>query len=292
MAVALSSEPASQPSRKMDTQDLFRANLPLVERLVRFVCSRSRVVGADVDDYDSTVKLALIENDYAVLRAWEGRSSLATYLTVIIQRIIADERFRTLGRWRPSAEAKRLGESGITIESLLHRDGRSIGEIGSIIRNIHPNLTAADVEAIVARLPEKRSRPRPVDLEAANEVQAPDRADAGAMSAELKRVSERASRVIRQTIASLPIRERMLIRLHFVRKMSIADAARIVQLPQRPLYRRLEQILAMLRDALENAGIDAGSAGDLIGSAVVALDFGLVDGKNDVTCQSHDEEQA
>jgi len=85
----------------MDCQELLRSNLALVERLVRFVCQRAQVVGADVDDFASTVKLALIENDYSVLRAWEGRSSLATYLTVIIQRMLADERFRTLGRCVP-----------------------------------------------------------------------------------------------------------------------------------------------------------------------------------------------
>src|SRR5438067_1800408 len=134
----------------MDCQELLRSNLALVERLVRFVCQRARVVGADVDDFASTVKLALIDNDYSVLRAWEGRSSLATYLTVIIQRLLADERFRTLGRWRPSAEAKRMGEAGILLEMLIRRDERSLVEAVPMVRAVDDTLTAGDVAAMAA----------------------------------------------------------------------------------------------------------------------------------------------
>lgn len=266
----------------MDSQDLLRANLPLIERLVRFVCQRARVVGADVDDFDSTVKLALVENDYAVLRAWQRRSSLSTYLTVIIQRMLADERFRTLGRWRPSSEAKRIGEDGVKIEALLHRDARSIAEAAEIAK-----LERADVEAIAARLPERPARPRLVELQPEVHVAASDRADAY----ELREMSERLNGVIRATIGALPVKDRMLVRLHFARKMSVADVSRILQVPQRPLYRRLEQIIALLRRALADAGVDAGSAADLIGSAVSALDFGLSSGKYEAVCQTNGEEQ-
>lgn len=264
----------------MDSQDLLRANLPMVERLVRFVCQRARVVGADVDDFDSTVKLALIENDYAVLRAWEGRSSLATYLTVVIQRLLADERFRTLGRFRPSTEAKRIGDDGVMIETLLHRDARSVAEAAEIAK-----LPAAEVEAIAARLPERPAPPRLVALPDDVDVAARDRAD----DYELRELSDRAGAAIRRAIESLPVRDRMLVRLRFIRKMSIADIARILQVPQRPLYRRLEHVLVIMRRALADAGIDAGSAEELIGSAAVALDFGLGSGKNEAVCQSNGE---
>src|SRR5688572_16665745 len=148
----------------MDCQELLRSNLALVERLVRFVCQRGQVVGADVDDFASTVKLALIENDYAVLRAWEERSSLATYLTVIIQRLLADERIRDLGRWRPSSEAKRLGEAGILLELLIRRDERSLAEAIPMVRAIDDTLTAADVETMAARIPQRAPRARLVEI--------------------------------------------------------------------------------------------------------------------------------
>jgi RNA polymerase sigma factor (sigma-70 family) len=254
-----------------------------VERLVRFVCQRARVVGADVDDFASAVKLALIENDYLVLRAWEGRSSLATYLTVIIQRMLADERFRTLGRWRPSSEAKRMGEAGILLEMLLRRDERTLAEAVPIVREVDDSLTAGDIETLAARLPIRPSRMRLVEMHPVivENVAGGDEADAAVAQGEVKRLSQHTSSVISEVIGALPIRDRMLLRLRFVSMMSMADAARILRVPQRPLYRRLEQILAVLRRSLVVANIGAGSAEELIGSAFAALDFGLSDREND-----------
>jgi len=267
----------------MDCQELLRSNLALVERLVRFVCQRARVVGADVDDFASTVKLALIENDYSVLRAWEGRSSLATYLTVIIQRMLTDERFRTLGRWRPSSEAKKMGEAGVLLEMLIRRDERTLAEAVPMVCAVDDTLTAGDIEAMAARLPVRPSRMRLVDLEPAEmgNVAGGEEADAAVAQGEVQRLSERTSSVISEVIGSLPIRDRMLLRLRFVSMMSIADAARILHVPQRPLYRRLEQILAVLRRSLLAANVGAGSAEELIGSVFASLDFGLTDREND-----------
>jgi RNA polymerase sigma factor (sigma-70 family) len=272
----------------MDGQELLRSNLALVERLVRFVCRNAQVVGADVDDFASTVKLALIEDDYAVLRAWEGRSSIATYLTVVIQRLLADERFREHGRWRPSAEAKRIGDAGILLESLLRRDERSLAEAIPMVLAVHPTLTDVDVRAMAARLPERVQRPQLVEIR--DDVPARDDAERRMLDDETRRSSEEASRVVRDAVASLPIKDRMLLRLRFAMGMSIADAARILQLPQRPLYRRLEQILAMLRDALRASGIDAGSAAELIGSTAAALDFGLAGVENGTSPPVHQGE--
>jgi len=263
---------------------LLRANLGLVERLVRFVCQRARVVGADVDDFASTVKLALIEDDYSVLRAWEGRSSLATYLTVIIQRMIADERFRTLGRWRPSSEAKRMGEAGILLEMLIRRDERTLAEAVPMVRAADDTLTAGDIETMAARLPVRPSRMRLVEMNpvSVENVAGHDDAEAAVAQSEVQRLSERTNSVISKVIGSLPIRDRTLLRLRFVSMMSIADAARILHEPQRPLYRRLEQILAILRRSLLDANVGAGSAEELIGSVFASLDFGLTDRENDV----------
>jgi RNA polymerase sigma-70 factor, ECF subfamily len=46
---------------------------------------------ADRDDLCAEVFLAIIKNDYAVLRNFRGKSSLATYLTVVARRIVVRE---------------------------------------------------------------------------------------------------------------------------------------------------------------------------------------------------------
>ena len=53
-----------------------------------------RVAPEDIDDLCAEVFLALLDREYAVLRAFRGDSSLATYLTVVARRVIVREMAR------------------------------------------------------------------------------------------------------------------------------------------------------------------------------------------------------
>ena len=105
------------------------------------------------------------------------------------------------------------------------------------------------------------------------------------------RTEDRASRAVRNALDALPDEDRMLIRFRFGSSMSIADISRILRLPQRPLYRRIETLLARLRRVLGDAGVDAGAVSDLIGSPVAEMQFGLAEWKNGDRQQSSFEER-
>jgi RNA polymerase sigma-70 factor (ECF subfamily) len=51
----------------------------------------ARLSAADRDDLCADVFLAIVRNDFALLRNFRGKSSLATYLTVIARRIVVRE---------------------------------------------------------------------------------------------------------------------------------------------------------------------------------------------------------
>ena len=51
-------------------------------------CRSIRLRDVDRDDLGSEVMLAIVKDDFAVLRHFRGESSLATYLTVIARRVI------------------------------------------------------------------------------------------------------------------------------------------------------------------------------------------------------------
>ena len=53
-----------------------------------------RVTPEDVDDLCAEVFVTLLDRDYAVLRAFRGDCSLATYLTVVARRVIVREMAR------------------------------------------------------------------------------------------------------------------------------------------------------------------------------------------------------
>jgi DNA-directed RNA polymerase specialized sigma24 family protein len=73
--------------------------------------------GADAEDFGSSVKLHLLENDCAILRKWEGRSSFATYITIVIRRLLVDQR-RAGGRFYTSAAAHRGGDAAVMTRTI------------------------------------------------------------------------------------------------------------------------------------------------------------------------------
>jgi RNA polymerase sigma factor for flagellar operon FliA len=271
---------------------LFRENLGLIERVIGRICRNAHLPDADAEDFASSVRLALIENDYAVLRAWQRRASLASYLTIVVQRLLLDERMRARGRFEPSAEARRAGAAAVLLETLVRRDGRPVEEAIPLVQAVDPSLGRGEIAALLARLPDRHRRPRPAPIDG-NDFEshrASDAAEATLLEREAARLSVEASRIVQRALEALPQEDRTIVRMHFGSGTSIADIARMLRLPQRPLYRRLEAALAHLRRALVAAGIDAGTAAGLIGSAVEALDFGLLEWKNDTGSQSsHDE---
>jgi RNA polymerase sigma factor (sigma-70 family) len=275
--------------RTMDVAILFESNLALIERVIAGVCHRAGMFGADAEDFASAAKIELMENDYAILRLFAERSSLATFLAIVIQRFLIDERTRRTGRWHPSREAERLGESAVVLERIVRRDRRSIDEALPIVQSIDPTLTRERVVEMEKRLPPRTPRPHAVELgDAERELAAAESADARALESDAGRLSEKAGRLIRDAIEAMSLEDRMIIRLHYGSAMTIVEISGILRLPQRPLYRRLEGLLRRLREALTAAGIQPGDLADLIGNATRELDFGLQDGKPDAARQTSD----
>jgi len=262
----------------MEPREVLQSNLALIDAITQGVCRRARVHGPDAEDFASSVKLALVEDDYAILRRFEGRASLSTYLTIVVERMLADEYTRARGRWHSSAEALRLGAPAVLLESLVVRDRRPLEQALPLVQATDPAMTLQSAEALLARLPRRHPRPATTDLDDAPPVVAAQSSDALVLASEARRMSERAADVIRDAMAAMQVEDRMLIRFHFGSSMSIATISRMLRLPQRPLYRRLESLLQKLRGALEAAGLDGATAEQIIEtSAAEELDFGMME---------------
>jgi RNA polymerase sigma-70 factor (ECF subfamily) len=84
---------AGEPSSWQDLVDRF---LGLFVHVVHHTAhARSvRLNPEDVDDLCAEVFVALLDRNYAVLRAFRGECSLATYLTVVARRVIVREMSR------------------------------------------------------------------------------------------------------------------------------------------------------------------------------------------------------
>jgi RNA polymerase sigma factor (sigma-70 family) len=243
--------------------------LPLIERIINVICRRSGMNADDIEEFAAEVKLRLVENDYAILRAFERRSQFATYIAAVIRRMLIDRRRQQLGKWHHSAEARRLGQLGIDVERAVVRDGRTLEETLTLLRTQHPGVTIDEIERIARLLPTKiRHKLVPIDeadlLESRGDV---DRVVHMDMAA-------RISAVVCAFIDGLPRDEQLIFRLRFDCDMTVAQISRSLHREQQVLYRLLYKHFGALRTELTRVGVDARAVEDLIGSDSTLLDFG------------------
>jgi RNA polymerase sigma factor (sigma-70 family) len=264
----------------MEPRELLQSNLALIEGIASRACRRARIYDADAEDFISSVKLALIEDDYAILRKHEGRASLSTYLTIVIEHMLSDDRMSKRGRFHTSAEATRLGPVAILLESLVRRDGRTLDEALPLLRTLDSSLAREHAAALLERLPERKPRPVVTDLDnaPAAALAADTSADGPLLTSEASRMLVRAAAIIRAAIAAFALEDRTLLRLRFGLGMAVSDLSRMLRLPQRPLYRRIDALLLRIRSALEAEGLGGSSVADILARAAQEeLDLGLME---------------
>jgi RNA polymerase sigma factor for flagellar operon FliA len=254
---------------------LFLSQLAVIERVISFVSSRHHLPGVDADDFDSHVKLKLIEDDYAILRKFQGRSSLRTYLTVVIQRLFLDYRISAWGKWRPSAEATRGGEIAVLLERLIGRDGYGFEEACELLETNHQvTVPRAELERIAGRLP-SRTRRRFESEEALAQIAADQPAlDEAIADRERARTAARVDGVLKAVMAGLEAQDRLILALRFQDGRTVVEIARMLRLDQKGLYRRLDRLLKDLRGAMAAQGVDSAAALEIFESPAVSIEWG------------------
>jgi RNA polymerase sigma factor (sigma-70 family) len=236
----------------MDAERLLLDHLPLIDRIVAATCRRHRLSAEETEDFGSSLKLKLIANDYEVLRAFEGRCSLAGYLTAVIQRAFVDHRNHLWGRWRPSAEARRLGPLAVRLDTLLHRDGLTLDEACA---RAAPE-ERAELARLAARLPVRVRR----RVDGEGDLETTPSPEGSPESQLLDKEREEARELLEQALAEavgqLPDEERLLLQLRLYEGLSLVNIARSLGREVKPLYRRWETMLRHLRVALLRSGCD------------------------------------
>lgn len=240
------------PPTQTRAETTFLANLELLERIIASLCRRHALVGDEADDFGSWVKARLIENDYAIIRKFQERSSFATYLTVVVTNLFRDYRTREWGRWRPSAMAKRLGGLAVRLEALLYRNGHSLPQAIEVLRSAGlATVSDRELTELAAKLP-VRARP---GLAADAPGEAPP-ADGELWLSEQTSDRDAARAALERALGELPAEDQLILRLRYWEGFTVAEVARALQLEQKPLYRRIDRNLERLRGILEAAGVD------------------------------------
>lgn len=257
-------------------RDLFLQNLPLIERIIRALCRRRGIPPDEVEDFASFVQVHLIEDDYAVLRRYDGRSSLSSYLSVLISRWLIDVQIGKYGKWHASAAAERLGPIAMELERLVRRDGQTLDAALPLLRAKDPTLTRERLETLAASLPARTPRARQVPLDEASAVA--DEPDG--LHLDRVRLSKQTSRVVRKYLDRLNREDRLLLQFRFALNLPISVIAGMLMKDQKGLYRRQDALIRGLRKRLEAEGIHKDVLA-LLPSDDLPLDFGWSAGDRD-----------
>ena len=232
---------------------LFISEQPTIKSIIGHIARRYRLSADEIDELTSDVAVKLIEDDYAVLRKFQKRSSLRTYLSVVIQRVQLDSRVARWGKSRPSARARRLGPDAVLFEQLVVRAGLSFDAACAAVEStVGRPIDRRALEPLAARRPLQRRWTVPLeDVEAVLTAAVPDDAD--------RADSERSMALLSRELQALSPVDRVLVRRRFFEHASIASIARETAQDQKMLYRRMARVLARLRERLEDQGVSVGT---------------------------------
>jgi len=249
----------------MDAGKVFLENVGLIDRIAAFVCRRHRLQPADADEFRSHVSEKLIENDYAILRKFEGRSSLSTYLTTVIQRLFFHYRVQMWGKWRPSAEAKRLGDAAILLERMLTRDGYTLdAAVFELTAGEEPICSRQRLEAIYLRLPQRQPRPVLVSDAMSAAVAAPSAADDDVMQRERECRAREVAAAIDGAIESFDAEDRLLLQMRFWHSLKVPEIAVALHADAKKLYKRIDRLVGRMRSAVAESGIARDAIAELL----------------------------
>jgi RNA polymerase sigma factor (sigma-70 family) len=224
------------------------------------------VRGDDADDFVSLVLMKVVENDFAVIRQFQGRADLKTYLaTMVIRRFYEWTRERW-GRWRHSAKAQQLGDLAMDLEALVHRDRYPLREACEVLRSRgRTDASDAELSRLFAQLPDRtphrgKARNEPLDGLAAD-----DPPDGRVMEVEKESRCKRVMDVLFRALALLQPEDQVLVRGRYSEGRSVADLERALKIERAPLYHRCERLKRELRKQMEREGVGIDDVRECLG---------------------------
>jgi RNA polymerase sigma factor (sigma-70 family) len=257
-------------------QEVFEEHLLMAGELIGRICSRHRLSHEEAEDFYSFALFKLIEDDYARLRSFQGRSRLKTFLTVVLHRLFLDYRIQKWGKWRPTAEVRELGKTAVELDRLLSRDGQTLENAVEILRSRSGGaLTRQELVALASRLPQ-RQRIHQERLEDSDQIPTDGGVEECVQNRELARTSTRVEAALAKALRDVPEEDRLILKMRYEEGLKVREIASTLGLEERPLFTRFDRCHRRLRKALETFGITWSDVLSILGwtGADLRADFG------------------
>ena len=250
----------------MNAKEQYHASLDLIQKVINRTTRRHVLTKEDAEDFSSQVHMKLMEDDYRILRRFQQKSSLSTFLCTVIQRLYQDFRNHQWGKWRLSAQARRRGWTAELLETLMVRDEYDFEQAFEIITTNHSiKISKAALAELAADLPPRMLRKQvPVDHLDIEPVEGFSHDDNLTHQRWLS-LQTKTEKAMNDVLAALTTEDRMILKMFFKDGFTVVRIAKLLQRPSKPLYRHIEKLLRALRSQLENQGVQAEQVTEIIG---------------------------
>lgn len=263
-----SSRAAEPPSRG---RALLETHLVLIQSKLYHLSRHSGMPDLEAEEFRSWALFKLVDDDYRILGSWEGRSSFPTFLNVVLVNLLRDYRIHLWGKWRPRAASRRRGRECVLLEQLLVRDGLSLDEALLRLRTEHGISLAPDEAAKLAAGLQRRQERRRVSEEELLHIPVDGQVELRIEEKECARTAAQLRALLVPLLESLSDEDRLLLKLHFFKGLTIAATAKALHRPQRELYVVRDRCLAKIRRSLEEGGLRSAQVRELIGRFLGSL---------------------
>ena len=281
-----SDRPLGDDATSQECRELLMEQLGFVDRTVRSIARRHALPPWEIDDFGSQVKMRMISNDYGVLRSFQGKSLLTTYLTTVIQNLFRDFRIQKWGKWRASAVAKGMGEVGVRFEALLYRDNFSFDEASAILRaRSEEEITDEELIDMATRIRPRASRRYESDG-VLSRLRGPERGDQSVVDSERAETLTRLESALRAVLSGLDTEDRLILRLRFSEGFTIRSIAATLDFDRRRIYSRVRRLLCDVRERIEAEGVRCEDVLDVLDWPAGAVEAGLSDVDEGLSRQS------
>lgn len=241
----------------MTFDQLLEEQRPHVERVIHDLARRHYLASTEIEEFRDAVERAFERNDHELLRAFDGRSTWATYLSTVVTRQFVLFQAAMWGQWRPTAAAMRLGPAAMLLEELVVRDRFSLNDAVDWMRTTH----RVDLPRHrLLQLAEQLGMPG-----AAGNRHAAPCAPEHAPSPELRNA-------LRDALALVTPDDRLLLELKFRDRQPLTRIAAMLKIDARPLQRRIDTAKNVIGKSLLTQGIDPDAVEALLRSADVQAD--------------------
>jgi len=266
----------------MTAEQTYLEQLQTIKRIAASVARRNHLNPDEAGEFTQEVCVRLLDDEYGIIRKFESRSSFSTYLTTVIMRLYQQWRTEQWGKWRPSAEARRLGDKAITLERLLTRDGYTFAEAVNVLTTpSSSNYTLAELEAIYIRLPLRNPRTMFVSDDAVPDMIAVDAdAEDRVEMHDRERAARKIATAVDRLLESMDAEDQLILQLRFWKALKVPEIARWLHMEQKKIYKRLDRLFLMMRRALEEAGVEKSDIATLLCSGDQEIRFAFPFGEN------------